>query len=157
MSRDDKVVLDAMRFAVQSEVTVQELCQYLTRTLPMPPIDLSAESKVNGIHVIATNLLRFDERRIPRDSQTFAGIVPMSDDICRPRMTNVRKHPWHGLVRCFHETTHITAIQRPAGRLRANPEAYEQFDGLDVPESASYMMARKREQLVRTKRGPIRG
>src|SRR6185436_20323617 len=51
---DARMMVDAGCFSILCEVTTQEVCQYLTETLPVPVISLGAGWKAHGVHIITS-------------------------------------------------------------------------------------------------------
>src|SRR3989338_4196837 len=49
---DARAFVDAGCFSIMCEVTSEEVCQYLTETLPVPVISLGAGNKAHGVHII---------------------------------------------------------------------------------------------------------
>ena len=66
---DAWAMVDAGCFSIMCEVTTEEVCQYLTETLPVPVISLGAGNKAHGVHIITSDLMHLYEEHVPRHSK----------------------------------------------------------------------------------------
>src|ERR1700726_4960438 len=61
---DAHAFVDAGCFSIMCEGTPQEVCQYLTETLPVPVISLGAGNEAHGVHIISSDLFHlYEEHR----------------------------------------------------------------------------------------------
>ncbi len=63
------------------EVTSEEVCQYLTETLPVPVISLGAGNKADGVHIITSDLFNLYEEHVPRHSKIYTDLIPIMEDV----------------------------------------------------------------------------
>ncbi len=93
---DAQAMVDAGCFSILCEVTTEEVCQYLTETLPVPVISLGAGNKADGVHVIASDLFHLYEEHTPRHSKIYTDLIPILEDVYRRYMEDVRTHAYPG-------------------------------------------------------------
>jgi 3-methyl-2-oxobutanoate hydroxymethyltransferase len=93
---DAQAMVDAGCFSILCEVTTEEVCQYLTETLPVPVISLGAGNKAHGVHVIASDLFHLYEEHTPRHSKIYTDLIPILEDVYRRYMDDVRNHVYPG-------------------------------------------------------------
>ena len=110
------------------EVTTEEVCQFLTETLPVPVISLGAGNKAHGVHIISSDLFHLYEEHTPRHSKIYTDLIPIIEDIYTRYMTDVRERTYPGPEHTAYMTPKVatsdngTAIpgMMVAGRLRKN-------------------------------------
>lgn len=93
---DAKAMVDAGCFSVMCEVTTQEVCQYLTETLPVPVISLGAGNKAHGVHIISSDLFHLYEEHVPRHSKIYTDLIPIIEDVITRYSTDVRNRAYPG-------------------------------------------------------------
>ena len=93
---DAKAMIDAGCFSIMCEVTTQEVCQYLTETLPVPVISLGAGNKAHGVHIITSDLFHYYEEHTPRHSKIYTDIIPIMEDVYTRYMSDVRQRAYPG-------------------------------------------------------------
>lgn len=74
-------MVDAGCFSILCEVTSEEVCQYLTETLPVPVISLGAGNKADGVHIITSDLFNLYEEHVPRHSKIYTDLIPIMEDV----------------------------------------------------------------------------
>jgi len=87
---DAKQMVDAGCFSIMCEVTTEEVCQFLTETLPVPVVSLGAGNKAHGVHIISSDLFHLYEEHTPRHSKIYADLIPIIEDVYTRYMTDVR-------------------------------------------------------------------
>ncbi len=87
---DAREMVDAGCFSVMCEVTTEEVCQFLTETLPVPVISLGAGNKAHGVHIISSDLFHLYEEHTPRHSKIYTDLIPIIEDVYTRYMTDVR-------------------------------------------------------------------
>jgi 3-methyl-2-oxobutanoate hydroxymethyltransferase len=93
---DAKAMVDAGCFSVMAEVTTQEVCQYLTETLPVPVISLGAGNQAHGVHIISSDLFHLYEEHVPRHSKIYTDLIPIIEDVITRYSTDVRNRSYPG-------------------------------------------------------------
>ena len=93
---DAKAMVDAGCFSILCEVTTEEVCQYLTETLPVPVISLGAGNKAHGVHIIGSDLFHLYEEHVPRHSKIYTDLIPIIEDVYQRYMADVRNHDYPG-------------------------------------------------------------
>jgi 3-methyl-2-oxobutanoate hydroxymethyltransferase len=93
---DAKAMVDAGCFSILCEVTSEEVCQYLTETLPVPVISLGAGNKAHGVHIIGSDLFHLYEEHVPRHSKIYTDLIPIIEDVYKRYMADVRNHDYPG-------------------------------------------------------------
>ena len=88
--QDAREMVDAGCFSVMCEVTTEEVCQFLTETLPVPVISLGAGNKANGVHIISSDLFHLYEEHTPRHSKNYTDLIPIKEDVYTRYITDVR-------------------------------------------------------------------
>jgi len=78
---DAWAMVDAGCFSILCEVTSEEVCQYLTETLPVPVISLCAGNKADGVHIITSDLFNLYEEHVPRHSKIYTDLIPIMEDV----------------------------------------------------------------------------
>lgn len=78
---DAWAMVDAGCFSILCEVTSEEVCQYLTETLPVPVISLGAGNKADGVHIITSDLFNLYEEHVPRHSKIYTDLIPIMEDV----------------------------------------------------------------------------
>ncbi|MSO84781.1 MAG: 3-methyl-2-oxobutanoate hydroxymethyltransferase [Rhodospirillales bacterium] len=93
---DAHAMVDAGCFSILCEVTTEEVCQYLTETLPVPVISLGAGNKAHGVHIIGSDLFHLYEEHVPRHSKIYTDLIPIIEDVYNRYMADVRNHDYPG-------------------------------------------------------------
>jgi 3-methyl-2-oxobutanoate hydroxymethyltransferase len=93
---DAKAMVDAGCFSVMCEVTTQEVCQYLTETLPVPVISLGAGNKAHGVHIISSDLFHLYEEHVPRHSKIYTDLIPIIEDVITRYSNDVKARSYPG-------------------------------------------------------------
>ncbi|MEK7245857.1 MAG: 3-methyl-2-oxobutanoate hydroxymethyltransferase [Pseudomonadota bacterium] len=93
---DAHAMVDAGCFSILCEVTSEEVCQYLTETLPVPVISLGAGNKAHGVHIIGSDLFHLYEEHVPRHSKIYTDLIPIIEDVYNRYMADVRNHDYPG-------------------------------------------------------------
>ncbi len=93
---DAKEMVDAGCFSILCEVTTEEVCQYLTETLPVPVISLGAGNKAHGVHIITSDLFHLYEEHTPRHSKIYTDLIPIMEDVFTRYATEVRERVYPG-------------------------------------------------------------
>ena len=93
---DAWAMVDAGCFSVMCEVTSEEVCQYLTETLPVPVISLGAGNKAHGVHIITSDLLHLYEEHVPRHSKIYTDLIPIMEDVFTRYRDEVRERVYPG-------------------------------------------------------------
>ena len=93
---DAWAMVDAGCFSIMCEVTTEEVCQYLTETLPVPVISLGAGNKAHGVHIITSDLFHLYEEHVPRHSKIYTDLIPIMEDVFIRYRDEVRDHIYPG-------------------------------------------------------------
>lgn len=93
---DAWAMVDAGCFSILCEVTTDEVCQYLTETLPVPVISLGAGNKAHGVHIIGSDLFHLYEEHVPRHSKIYTDLIPIIEDVYVRYMDDVAKRAYPG-------------------------------------------------------------
>jgi 3-methyl-2-oxobutanoate hydroxymethyltransferase len=93
---DALAMVDAGCFSIMCEVTTEEVCQYLTETLPVPVISLGAGNKAHGVHIITSDLFHLYEEHTPRHSKIYTDLIPIMEDVFTRYRDEVRDHIYPG-------------------------------------------------------------
>jgi 3-methyl-2-oxobutanoate hydroxymethyltransferase len=93
---DARAFVDAGCFSILCEVTSEEVCQYLTETLPVPVISLGAGNKGHGVHIITSDLFKLWEEHVPRHSKVYTDLIPIMEDVFTRYRDEVRQHIYPG-------------------------------------------------------------
>ena len=93
---DARQMVDAGCFSIMCEVTTEEVCQFLTETLPVPVISLGAGNKAHGVHIISSDLFHLYEEHTPRHSKIYTDLIPIIEDVYTRYMTDVRERTYPG-------------------------------------------------------------
>ncbi len=96
MVDDAQAFVDAGCFSILCEVTSEEVCQYLTETLPVPVISLGAGSRADGVHIITSDLFHLWEEFVPRHSKIYTDLIPIMEDVFQRYRDEVRDHVYPG-------------------------------------------------------------
>ena len=94
--QDAREMVDAGCFSIMCEVTTQEVCEYLTETLPVPVVSLGAGNKAHGVHIISSDLFHLYEEHTPRHSKIYTDLIPIIEDVYTRYMTEVRDRSYPG-------------------------------------------------------------
>ncbi len=93
---DAWAMVDAGCFSIMCEVTSEEVCQYLTETLPVPVISLGAGNKAHGVHIITSDLMHLYEEHVPRHSKIYTDLIPIIEDVFTRYRDEVRERVYPG-------------------------------------------------------------
>ncbi len=93
---DARAFVDAGCFSILCEVTTEEVCQYLTETLPVPVISLGAGNKAHGVHIISSDLFHLWEEHVPRHSKIYEDLIPIMERVITDYMGDVRGRSYPG-------------------------------------------------------------
>jgi 3-methyl-2-oxobutanoate hydroxymethyltransferase len=93
---DAWAMVDAGCFSIMCEVTSEEVCQYLTETLPVPVISLGAGNKAHGVHIITSDLMHLYEEHVPRHSKIYTDLIPIMEDVFTRYRDDVRERVYPG-------------------------------------------------------------
>ena len=93
---DAWAMVDAGCFSILCEVTSEEVCQYLTETLPVPVISLGAGNKADGVHIITSDLFNLYEEHVPRHSKVYTDLIPIMEDVFIRYRDEVKSHDYPG-------------------------------------------------------------
>ncbi len=93
---DAWAMVDAGCFSIMCEVTSEEVCQYLTETLPVPVISLGAGNKAHGVHIITSDLFHLYEEHTPRHSKIYTDLIPIMEDVFTRYRDEVRERVYPG-------------------------------------------------------------
>ncbi len=93
---DALAFVDAGCFSILCEVTSEEVCQYLTETLPVPVVSLGAGNKADGVHIITSDLFHLYEEHTPRHSKVYTDLIPIMEDVFIRYRDEVRSHVYPG-------------------------------------------------------------
>lgn len=93
---DAHAFVDAGCFSILCEVTTEEVCQYLTETLPVPVISLGAGNKAHGVHIITSDLFHLYEEHTPRHSKVYTDLIPIMEDVFTSYRDEVRERIYPG-------------------------------------------------------------
>lgn len=93
---DAWAMVDAGCFSIMCEVTSEEVCQYLTETLPVPVISLGAGNKADGVHIITSDLMHLYEEHVPRHSKIYTDLIPIMEDVFTRYRDEVRERIYPG-------------------------------------------------------------
>src|ERR1700730_3503037 len=93
---DARQMVDAGCFSIMCEVTTEEVCQFLTETLPVPVISLGAGNKAHGVHIISSDLFHLYEEHTPRHSKIYTDLIPIIEDVYTRYAADVRNRTYPG-------------------------------------------------------------
>ncbi|MGH9042942.1 MAG: 3-methyl-2-oxobutanoate hydroxymethyltransferase [Acidimicrobiia bacterium] len=93
---DAWAMVDAGCFSILCEVTTEEVCQYLTETLPVPVLSLGAGNKADGVHIITSDLFHLYEEHVPRHSKIYTDLIPIMEDVFVRYRDEVRERVYPG-------------------------------------------------------------
>ena len=96
LADDAHAFVQAGCFSILCEVTTEEVCQYLTETLPVPVVSLGAGNKAHGVHIITSDLFHLYEEHTPRHSKVYTDLIPIMEDVYRRYRDEVRDHVYPG-------------------------------------------------------------
>ena len=96
MVEDAQAYVDAGCFSILCEVTTEEVCQYLTETLPVPVISLGAGNKAHGVHIISSDLFHLWEEHVPRHSKIYEDLIPIMERVITDYMDDIRTRTYPG-------------------------------------------------------------
>jgi 3-methyl-2-oxobutanoate hydroxymethyltransferase len=93
---DARLMVEAGCFSIMAEVTTEEVCRYLTETLPVPVVSLGAGNKAHGVHIISSDLFHLYEEHTPRHAEIYTDLIPIIEDVYTRYATDVRNHAYPG-------------------------------------------------------------
>jgi len=93
---DAQSFVDAGCFSILCEVTTQEVCEYLTETLPVPVISLGAGNRAHGVHIISSDLFHLWEEHLPRHSKVYEDLIPIFERVIGDYMKDVANREYPG-------------------------------------------------------------
>jgi 3-methyl-2-oxobutanoate hydroxymethyltransferase len=93
---DARLMVEAGCFSIMAEVTTEEVCRYLTETLPVPVVSLGAGNKAHGVHIISSDLFHLYEEHTPRHSKIYTDLIPIIEDVYTRYATDVRNRTYPG-------------------------------------------------------------
>ena len=93
---DAHAFVDAGCFSIMCEVTSEEVCEYLTETLPVPVVSLGAGNKAHGVHIITSDLFHLYEEHTPRHSKVYTDLIPIMEDVFTRYRDEVRAQIYPG-------------------------------------------------------------
>lgn len=93
---DARQMVDAGCFSILCEVTTQEVCEYMTQTLPVPVISLGAGNRAHGVHIITSDLFHLYEEHTPRHSKIYTDLIPIIEDVFSRYASEVRDRVYPG-------------------------------------------------------------
>jgi len=93
---DAQAMLDAGCFSIMCEVTTEEVCRYLTDTMPVPVISLGAGNKAHGVHIISSDLFHLYEEHVPRHSKIYTDLIPIIEDVYTRYANDVKARAYPG-------------------------------------------------------------
>jgi 3-methyl-2-oxobutanoate hydroxymethyltransferase len=93
---DARLMVDAGCFSIMCEVTTEEVCRYLTETLPVPVISLGAGNKAHGVHIISSDLFHLYEEHTPRHSKIYTDLIPIIEDVYTRYAADVKARAYPG-------------------------------------------------------------
>ena len=73
--------VDAGCFSIMTEVTTQEVTEYLAQTLPVPVISLGGGQGGHGVHIITSDLMHLYPEHTPRHSKIYTDFIPIIEDV----------------------------------------------------------------------------
>lgn len=91
---DAHAFVDAGCFSILCEVTTEEVCQYLSETLPVPVISLGAGNKAHGVHIISSDLFHLWEEHVPRHSKIYEDLIPIMERVIGDYMGDVKSQTY---------------------------------------------------------------
>jgi 3-methyl-2-oxobutanoate hydroxymethyltransferase len=93
---DAREMVGAGCFSIMCEVTTEEVCQFLTETLPVPVVSLGAGNKAHGVHIISSDLFHLYEEHTPRHSKIYTDLIPIIEDVYTRYAADVRNRTYPG-------------------------------------------------------------
>ena len=93
---DAQAMVDAGCFSIMTEVTTQEVTEYLAETLPVPVISLGGGQGGHGVHIITSDLMGLYEEHTPRHSKVYNNIIPIMEDVFVQYRDEVRQKVYPG-------------------------------------------------------------
>jgi 3-methyl-2-oxobutanoate hydroxymethyltransferase len=73
--------VEAGCFSIMTEVTTQEVTEYLAQTLPVPVISLGGGQGGHGVHIITSDLMHLYPEHTPRHSKIYTDFIPIIEDV----------------------------------------------------------------------------
>ena len=111
---DDAVAfVEAGCFSIMTEVTTQEVTEYLAQTLPVPVISLGGGQGGHGVHIITSDLMHLYPEHTPRHSKIYTDFIPIIEDVFTRYRDEVRANVYPGPEHSvFMDTSELEAFAR---------------------------------------------
>lgn len=93
---DAMAMVDAGCFSIMTEVTTQEVTEYLAEKLPVPVISLGGGQGGHGVHIITSDLMHLYEEHTPRHSKVYTDLIPIMEDVFIRYREDVRSKAYPG-------------------------------------------------------------
>ena len=97
---DARGMVDAGCFSILTEVTTQEVTEYLAQTLPVPVISLGAGQGGHGVHIITSDLMHLYEEHTPRHAKVYTDFIPIIEDVYTKYRDEVKAKIYPGPEHC---------------------------------------------------------
>ncbi len=97
---DARAMVDAGCFSILTEVTTQEVTEYLAQTLPVPVISLGAGQGGHGVHIITSDLMHLYEEHTPRHAKVYTDFIPIIEDVYTRYRDEVKAKIYPGPEHC---------------------------------------------------------
>ena len=78
---DAMAFVEAGCFSIMTEVTTQEVTEYLAGILPVPVISLGGGQGGHGVHIITSDLMHLYPEHTPRHSKIYTDFIPIMEDV----------------------------------------------------------------------------
>ena len=88
--------VEAGCFSIMTEVTTQEVTEYLAQTLPVPVISLGGGQGGHGVHIITSDLMHLYPEHTPRHSKIYTDFIPIIEDVFIRYRDEVREKVYPG-------------------------------------------------------------
>jgi len=93
---DAMAMAEAGCFSIMTEVTTQEVTEYLADTLDVPIISLGGGQGGHGVHIITSDLMHLYEEHTPRHSKVYTDLIPIMEDVFIRYRDEVRSKVYPG-------------------------------------------------------------
>lgn len=97
---DAHAMVEAGCFSVMTEVTTQEVTEYLAQTLPVPVVSLGGGQGGHGVHIITSDLMHLYEEHTPRHSKVYTDFIPIIEDVYTRYRDEVKAKIYPGPEHC---------------------------------------------------------
>ena len=88
--------VEAGCFSIMTEVTTQEVTEYLAQTLPVPVISLGGGQGGHGVHIITSDLMHLYPEHTPRHSKIYTDFIPIIEGVFIRYRDEVREKVYPG-------------------------------------------------------------